>query len=242
MEYILIPLIGFLAFCLKGITGTGTTTVIVALCSLVIEPKMTIVLASFVNMFGGLAMIGVDPVPLERKYWIPVSITMVIGSILGACALKIIPKEFFEVILGLAFLLVSFWFLFKRPQARTEENPAPAQASNPDLFFGLFSGFCGGFVGVNAPPLVFHFGKALNKRQLRRMLVLIFIPAAIAQTLTFYMNGLMTGQIMLYGLAMLPFMVAGIYAGNRAFHKVSEAGFRRVLGLLLIIVSIKLIL
>lgn len=241
MNLALIPLIGFLAFTLKGITGTGTTTVIVALCSLLIEPKMTIVLASFVNVFGGLSMIKIDPVPLPMRYWIPISILMVIGSILGAWALKVIPKEIFEMVLGIAFLFVSAWFIAKKVVPLTEETSPPQKASLLDLAIGLFGGFCGGFIGVNAPPLVFHFGMHLNKRQLRRLLVLIFIPAAIAQTLTFWWAGMMSQEILIYGLAILPCMVAGIYAGNKAFHKISENLFRRVLGLLLLIVSARLI-
>ncbi len=241
MEYFLIPLIGFFGFCLKGITGTGTTTVIVALCSLIIEPKLTIVLASFVNMFGGLSMIKVDPVPLPKKYWIPVTVMMIIGSVLGAWALKVVPKDVFEIILGIAFFLVSMWFLFKKTQSKPADHPPPNQATPADMGVGFFGGFCGGFIGSNAPPLVFHFSRYLNKRQMRRLLVLIFLPSAIAQTATFWMNGMLDKQIVIYGLTILPCMILGIYIGNRAFHKISEQFFRRVMGVLLIIVSLKLI-
>ncbi len=229
------------AFFLKGVTGTGTTTVIVALSSLFIEPKLTIVLASFINIFGGLSMVRVDPVRLARRYWMPIAIVMVAGSVLGAAALKHIPARQFQLVLGGAFLLTALWFLLRVPQPR-EKSDRPEQAGAVDLGVGALAGFCGGFIGINAPPLVLHFSRNLDKRYLRRLLVLIFIPAAMAQTATFTFNGMLNKTILTWGLLMLPTMAAGIYLGNHTFHRISERAFRRVLGVFLVVVSVRLIL
>lgn len=241
IETFLIPLVSLAAFFLKGVTGTGTTTVIVALCSLFIEPKLTIVLASFINIFGGLSMIRVDPVHLAGRYWLPIALLMIVGSVLGAIALKHIPNQQFQLILGVAFLLTALWFLFRVPRPR-ETSGQPASASGMDMGVGMLAGLCGGFIGINAPPLVLHFSRYLDKRYLRRLLVLIFIPAAMAQTATFAINGLFTQRILIWGVLMLPSMAAGIYLGNHTFHRISEGWFRRVLGLLLVFVSVRLIL
>lgn len=241
METLLILLVAMAAFFLKGVTGTGTTTVIVALGSLFIDPKLTIVLASFINIFGGLSMIRVDPVPLSRRYWIPISLLMIVGSVAGAVTLRAIPSQQFQLILGVAFLLTALWFLFRVPPPMDNREP-PTTADTMDLGIGTIAGFCGGFIGINAPPLVLHFSRSLDKRRLRRLLVLIFIPAAMAQTATFVANGLFDRQVMVWGLLMLPAMFVGIWLGNRTFHHISEKMFRRTLGLLLVFVSIRLIL
>ncbi|HCY83969.1 MAG TPA: hypothetical protein DHV36_02415 [Desulfobacteraceae bacterium] len=241
MEYFLIPLVALAAFFLKGVTGTGTTTVIVALGSVFIEPRLTVVLASFINIFGGLSMVRVDPLPLSRRYWVPISVLMVAGSVAGAIALSAVPGRLFQLILGGAFLLTALWFLIRVPAPR-ETCEAPGAAALPDLCVGCFAGFCGGFIGINAPPLVLHFSRALDKRRLRRLLVLIFIPAAVAQTATFIAAGLFNQQVLVWGLLMLPAMGGGIWLGNRTFNLISEGMFRRILGLLLVVVSLRLIL
>jgi len=241
IETLLIPLVGLTAFFLKGVTGTGTTTVIVALGSLIVEPKLTIVLASFINIFGGLSMVRVDPVRLAGRYWVPIALFMIAGSVLGAMALRHIPNRQFQLILGSAFLLTALWFIFRAAQPR-DATTQPTQADGMDLGVGAFAGFCGGFIGINAPPLVLHFSRFLDKRHLRRLLVLIFIPAAAAQTATFAVNGMLTRRILLWGLLMLPTMAAGIYLGNRTFHRISESWFRRVLGVFLGVVSVRLII
>lgn len=240
MDYLLIGLIGFLAFCLKGITGTGTTTVIVACASFLIEPKMAVVLAAFVNIFGGLAMLRLDPVPLHKAFWVPLAAFMLAGSVAGAMALKSIAPDLFEMILGIVFLAVSVSFIRAAPRTQPFSE-APAKASVPDQVAALLAGFCGGFVGVNAPLLVYHFGKILDKRHLRYFLVIIFIPAALTQTVTYQLNGLLSMQTVYYGLAVLPFMLLGIYAGNQLHNKVSDIAFRRILAVFLVFVSLRLI-
>ncbi len=240
METVFIPLVGLLAFFLKGVTGTGTTTVIVALGALIIEPKLTIVLASLINIFGGLSMVPVDPIRLAVRYWVPIAVLMVLGSVLGAMALKLVPNRQFQLILGAAFLLTAVWFIFRASRERSTAA-APTKAGPVDMGIGALAGFCGGFIGINAPPLVLHFSRHLDKRHLRRLLVLIFIPAAIAQTITFAANGMLSWRVLTWGILMLPSLAAGIYLGNRTFHRISERWFRRVLGLFLVIVSIRLI-
>ncbi|WP_269435754.1 sulfite exporter TauE/SafE family protein [Desulfosarcina ovata] len=234
-------MVGLVAFFLKGVTGTGTTTVIVALGSLIIEPKLTVVLASFINIFGGLSMLRVDPVPLSGRYWMPISLLMVVGSILGAVTLKYVPNQQFQLVLGAAFLLTALWFLFRAPPSRSDSGP-PASARPMDLGIGTLAGFCGGFIGINAPPLVLHFSRYLDKRTMRRLLVLIFIPAAIAQTATFVVNGLFEKRMLVWGLLVIPTMILGVYLGNHTFHRISESWFRRALGLFLVFVSVRLIL
>lgn len=236
----MIPLAGLLAFFLKGVTGTGTTTVIVALGSLIIDAKLTVVLASFINIFGGLSMVPVDPVPLAKRYWIPISVFMVGGSVIGAAALKIIPNQSFQLVLGSVFLLTAMWFLLRVPGPRARSHP-PSRVRAGDLGIGAVAGFCGGFVGINAPPLVLHFSSFLDKRHLRRLLVLIFLPAAVAQTATFILNGLFDKQVFIWGLLLIPSMGLGIYLGNHTFHRISEIWFRRALGGFLVLVSVRLI-
>lgn len=166
---------------------------------------------------------------------------MVLGSVLGAIALKHIPNQHFQLILGVAFLLTALWFLFRVPKARDNSHP-PVKANAADLGVGTLAGFCGGFIGINAPPLILYFSRYLNKRYLRRLLVLIFIPAAAAQTATFAINGLFELKVLYWGLLLFPTMIAGIYLGNHTFHRISESWFRRALGILLVVVSTRLIL
>ena len=99
-----------------------------------------------------------------------------------------------------------------------------------DVLAGGVAGLCGGFIGVNAPVLISHFGQFLNKQYLRRLLVIIFIPSAIMQSTTFYLNGMLGRDVIVLGLLSLPMMIVGVYLGNKAHHRVSDVWFKRILG------------
>jgi len=63
----------------------------------------------------------------------------------------------------------------------------------------------------------------------------------VAQTGAYVWNGLFSSAVLSYGLAMVPGMVAGVYLGNKAFHRVSAVAFKRILAVFLVLVSLKLI-
>ena len=240
MEYTLIALIGLAAFYIKGITGTGTTTVIVALGSFVIDPKLTIVLSAFVNIFGGLQMLRVDPVPMAPRYFGWIAFFMVIGSVIGAFALKYTPSKEFQIVLGFVLLAAAIMF-FVQKKASGETGPSPNRADGGDMFAATISGVFSGYVGISAPPLVYYFGRYLNKRYLRRLLVLVYIPAVTAQTIVFVLNGLFTTEVLIWGLLMFPSMFFGVHLGNLTFNMISESLFRKALGFVLIVASLRLL-
>lgn len=241
MEFFLIPLITFFALFMKGITGTGTSTVLIAFSSLLIDPKLSVVLASCINIYGGLLMLRLDPVRLSTGFWLPIALAMGAGAVAGAMTLKCVEPGVFELILGVIFLTVAFRFLFMANQDLSKQEGAPESAAAKDLSISSFAGFCGGFVGINAPVLITHFGRYLNKQYLRRLLVLIFIPSAFAQTGTFYLNGMLNAQLVLYAILSMPTAALGIYIGNKFHHRISETWFKRLLGGFLLVVSMKLI-
>lgn len=238
--YIFIPLIAVLAFFLKGIMGTGTATVMVALSSFIIDPKVAVVLISVVNIYGGLRMARMDPVPLPLGFWGTISLAMGVGSVIGALALSALEQNVFKIILGTSFLLSAFWF-FKKPFKEKQSAEIKRNANTKDIAVGTFAGFCGGFIASNAPVLILHFGSYLDKRTLRRLLVLIFIPAAFAQAATFWAAGLLTLDVFYLSLTTIPGMFLGIYLGNKSFSLISENMFRKILAALLVVVSCRLI-
>ena len=239
--YTALSLISLIAFFLKGVMGTGTGTVMMAMATFVIDPKLAVVIAAFTSIFSGLLMLPMDRgTTLPPRFWMPVAAVMVAGSAAGAMSLRYVPTDIFKVILGTAFLLAGLWFGLRRKQTVSSAQ-APKIASKTDLGVGLFSGYCGGFIGVNASPLIIHFGRYLDKRHLRRLLVLIFIPAAVVQTATFMANGLFTREALIYTAVMLPGMGLGIWIGNRSHARISEEWFARALAVFLVIVSLRLI-
>lgn len=221
--------------------GTGINTVVIALSSFFIEPKMTIVLASFISIFGGLGMLNIDKKVIVQSFWLPITLAMMVGGICGAMALKYVDARIFEFVLGSGFLIVSLWLIADTDKTDVLDKKAPHKAGLIDNVMGMFAGFCNGFIGLSAVPLITYFSRVLTKKGLRRFLVLLYLPVSSVQTGTFFINGMLTREIVIYGLVMLPFMVLGLYCGNKIHYRVSEIWFKRILGAFMAFVSIRLI-
>lgn len=243
-EILALPAVAFLAFFLKGIAGIGVSTVAVPILSLIIGAKQIVVLSSIVNVIGGLVMIRIDPQPARRRYWWPIAALMMIGAVIGGIALKLTPLGSFEKILGAAILAAGIWFIIwrgKRESGAFQEQ-MPQKGRIKDSVVGFLGGLSGGFVGINSPIFILYFGSYLAKGPMRRLLVLILLPAAVTQVATYSFLGLINTQTLLYSLFSLPGVLLGIYFGNRTFFRISEKIFGTILGGVLIALSWGLIL
>lgn len=243
-EILSLPIVAFLAFFLKGIAGIGVSTVAVPTLSLIIGAKQIVVLSSIVNVIGGLVMYRIDPQPAPRRYWCPIAALMIVGAVLGGIALKLTPLKSFEKILGIAILAAGIWFIIWRGKKKSNsfQEQMPQKVCVKDYVIGFIGGLSGGFVGINSPIFILYFGSYLAKGPMRRLLVLILLPSAVAQVATYTALGLMNNQILLYSMISLPGLLLGIYIGNRTFFKISEQTFSAILGGVLIVLSWGLIL
>lgn len=238
--WLIVAAITFFANYLKGVIGTGTGTVMMALSTFVIDPKLAVVVIAYISVFSSLMMIRLPSVALKQAFWVPIMLVIGLGAGAGAMALKYVPADIFKTILGIAFLLGAFWFGFKRRAVR-DFAPAPDRARPADLAVAAGSGFMGGFVGVNAAPLVIYFGSFLDKQQMRRLFVLIFTGSTITQTATFLGNGMLTREAVALSWFILPVVALGVWLGNRSHVKISETLFGRILSVFLVVAALRMI-
>jgi uncharacterized membrane protein YfcA len=169
---------------------------------------------------------------------------MIVGAVLGGIALKLTPLKSFEKILGITILAAGIWFIIWRGKQKSNSflEKLPEKGCLKDYAIGFLGGLAGGFVGINSPILILYFGSHLAKGPLRRLLVLVLLPLAISNVATYSALGLMSTQIVLYGVVALPGLLLGIYLGNRTFFRISEKVFSAILGGVLILLSWGLIL
>lgn len=240
LPYILLALVTLGGNYLKGVIGTGTGTVMMALSTLFIDPKLAVVVISFISIFSSLAMIRMKSVQLADTYWAPIAAAIACGSVFGAMALKYVPADIFKTVLGVVFFFAALWFGWKRRRI-ADFPPPPALPAGGDLAVACGSGFMGGFVGMNASPLVMWFGSRLDKQHMRRLFVLIFTVSTTVQSATYLINGMMTREAVLLSLFLAPAVWLGVYLGNRTFLRIPEVIFGRVLAAFLVLASLRMI-
>jgi len=231
------------AYYVNGITGFGSNLVFIPLAALVIGPKEAVILCSALNPFAGATLIKVDTKNVPRRYWLPLSISMIAGTVVGAITLKMIPNEIFGATLGILILLLGIWFLCGRRGGSFKglTESLPDSSSVVDRSVCVIAGFCGGSFGINGPPLIWHFGRMFAKEAFRKVLILIFFPASLFQIGTYLVLGLVSKKLCLLLLVSLPLLFLGTFLGNHTFYKISLRWFNIAIGVTLVVTALKLL-
>jgi len=239
VEYFLLPLIAFLAFLLKAMTGFGPAIIVIAFCSLFIAPHKVIAMSAVLDAVAGGILLRTDWSRGGFRFWGPLAVAIVLGAVIGGIFLNMIPPSYFRLLLGTAIFLLGLWFLIGRPDRAEDRllNALPDQSSRADVSVSLLGGVCGGLFGISGPPIIWHFGRRFAKRAFRQILVPIFLAAALARIITYASLGIMDRQVLYYVLISIPGLLPGIYFGNKIFSSASEMTFRRIAGAVLLLIA-----
>lgn len=239
---IALGILAFFAHVIKGLTGFGPAIVFVSIGSLIYDPVKVIVLASLLDIIGGSYLSILNPHFFKNKeYWIPIGLLMVIGAIVGGLLLSLVPASVFEYLLGIAIILISFWFLLgdSEPEGNSDRSH---KIGVPDGLVGAFSGLCGGFTGMGGPPLIAYLGAKFQKNLFRAVIVPIFLMAAIARFLTYgYLGMVETNTLWLYLFPPIG-VIFGNHVGNHFFNQVEQKWFTILIGIILLLSGIRLLL
>jgi len=241
-DLLLLPLVALLAFLVKGMTGFGPAIVVVSLGALFLPPQVVVVLSALLAGTAGLIMLWTDPIKGAGRFWIPLAVAMGIGSVIGGLSLKLILPQYFNIILAVVILALGVWFFVGRARKDEAElsDTLPAVCNAKDLGVALLAGVLGGAIGIGGPPMVYYMGRRFAKRSLRQPLVPVFLAASAARFFTYVAAGMVDRQVMIYSLASLPGLLLGVYFGNKAFFKVSEVLFSRIVAVVLVAVAVRL--
>lgn len=226
----------------KGLTGFGSAIVFVSIGSMFYDPVNVIVLASVLDVVGGAYLISLNPDFLDnRLYWLPLGFLMVIGAVFGSYMLSLLPASVFEYLFGSAIVVISLWFI----TGRSEIEKVPEEVHKfgfSDGIIGVFSGFCGGFVGMGGPPLVAYIGNKFDKKLFRAVVVPVFLMSAGSRVLTYgYLDMVETGNLFLYVFPPLGVLI-GNRIGDNYFENVSQKRFTVVIGIILMLSGIRMLL
>lgn len=237
----LLPLV-FLAYFCKATTGFGSMIVMLALGSIIIGPLPALILTTSLDVVGGLTLLRLDSTKDSRRMWLPLSLAMLLGVVVGALLLRLFALRHFPYVIGSTLLMVGLWlvFLWHRMSRVHSGEALPETHRSKDLAMCLLAGTSGGLTGISAPPLIYYFSNKLAKAPLRRILTRIFLVESVTRVVTYSVMGVMRRQIFIVALLAVPVMYFGLYVGNRAFFRIPEVWFSRLAGVVAIAAAVRL--
>jgi uncharacterized membrane protein YfcA len=108
---------------------------------------------------------------------------------------------------------------------------------------GLISGVLGGLFGVGGPPVIIYYQfSGATKTVFRGSLMAIFLIISITRIPSYVVGGLITQQRVWSALEVVPAVILGAWIGSRIHIELSEAKFRRIVSIVLVLIGIILLL
>lgn len=217
----------------KGVIGMGLPSVALALLTLTVDLTSAMALMLVPSLVTNIwqAAVGGHGIAILRRIW-PFLITAFVTVWLGAAALTRVDLALLTVLLGV--LLASYALVslagWRVSISRHNEGWVGALVG---IVNGTVTGMTGAFV---MPSILYLQAIGLTKDALIQAMGLVFSISTVALAIALQGNGLLTADLGVLSLAALVPALIGMAAGQRIRRQLSEARFRRVffVGLLLL--------
>ncbi len=102
-------------------------------------------------------------------------------------------------------------------------------SANWGILAGAGGGILGGLFGTSGPPFVAYLAYKLKEKEaLRASLIGMFAVDYSWRTLVFACSGLLTADLLFFGLCLIPALVLGTILGHKIHVRITERQFRRI--------------
>lgn len=212
----------------RGYSGFGMGLMMIPLLSLVLAPQQAVMI---VLIFGVIVALRQLPGLWAHVDWRGLRLLLPIAvatTPIGTWALALAPADLLRLGISACVLVVAFLFLIGFRLAGQPTRPTIALS-------GALSGVMNGVAGLSAPPLVFLYLTRTDSLAVGRATLVAFFFVTDSAALAFAWAGdVIERQTVVTALLLIPFLLAGVFVGERAFRGTSPERFRRVVLWLLV--------
>jgi len=226
----------FLAALLQGLSGFGFSILAVPLITFLISPKTSIPILILYSIIINIVVTYSTKDSIELKKIWPMLLSALIAVPLGAKLLIILPENILRIFIGI-FILV-FGFLFMKGISIKIRHEKAAMVP-----IGIISGILSGSISAGGPPVILFFANQNTERHsFRGNLAIYFFIMNLFTVPIFFLNGLITKEVINHSLTFLPALLLGVVLGNLLSGMINDGFFRKITLYLLLIMGIVSIL
>jgi len=206
----------------RGFSGFGAALIFMPLASSLATPRLVAALLLIIDFVSMMPLIPDAWRRADRR----ATAVMVAGAAIGVpigtyCLSRLDPVTTRWIIsgfvCGLLLLLLSGW------RYRGKDHAAVT------IGVGGLSGFCSGLAQTGGPPIVAYWlGRPLASSVARANIMLFFAFSDIFSVVSYAVTGLITPEVMLFGLMVGPVYAIGVRLGALLFGRASDKLFRAV--------------
>lgn len=234
-QYLIIALILFTGSLIQGLAGFGFALTVTPLLSLMMPLRELVPLITLCGTVINLVLFIYMRKSFSLKRIIPLVMGSIPGIPLGVFLLTQVNEQYIKYLLACILMTYSILSL-------TGVLQPGGLSRSWGYFFGFLSGVLGGAINSNGPPVIIY--SSLNKWDsdtIKVTLQSFFLSSGIMIIASHYFSGILTAKIAQKSLMALPVILGGIYAGMFFYKKIDQVFFRRLVLLMLILLSLMLL-
>jgi len=213
-----------LAGFVNGLAGFGTGLVALGLWLHAIDPILAAPLVVICSVIAQLLSLwSIRPKPSLQRLW-PFLLGGVLGVPVGVMALDHVETEAFRVAVGLFLVGYCAFTLLSRRLPVIHAGGRPADGA-----IGFVGGILGGAAGLSGPlPTIWCGLKGWSRAEQRAIYQPFNLTILSWALISYTWNGVLTEEIGRLTLICLPGTVLGVWLGVKAYGRVDDRQFRRI--------------
>ena len=233
---VLFFVVAFIAAAIASVAGFGTATMTIPFLSWLVGFKQAIILIAFFHGFNNLFRLIKLRHAVNVRVMLVFGIPTVITAIVGAYLLEFVAPKGLGLAVGIFLILFAIYSLIDPTRILPDKSYILITG-------GLLSGFTSGLIGLGgAIRGAFLISTKIQKEMYVATLAAIAILTDIARCTTYVVRGSLESQYYWYIPVLFVIGYAGTQAGVRLLRRVPDIFVRRVVLVLLVLVSISFIL
>lgn len=172
----------------------------------------------------------------SKQYW-RMLLALVVFLLLSAQALTFLPSAVLLMILGVPIILFALVQLAGMPL-----RIQVARRRRAEWTSGIIAGLYGGISGVWGPPvMVYLISVDTGKRDMVRVLGIVFLIGAVALVAGHLVSGIANGKSMTFSALLIVPGMLGLWLGYKVQDKLDAARFRRWTLIMMVILGLNLV-
>lgn len=238
MQFILTFIITCLALFLGAIGGFGSGILGMSLFVLFL-PLRTAVVAFALASFIGCAQLAWT---IRNEFPFKPVLSIISGRFIGLWAgihlLTLDLETEAKYLLSGIILLISIKELFfYKKKNRILPNEIKVNAAG-GFILGIISGVLNGWINMGGPPLILYAFRSFEGKTARRFLIAIFTLTYPIQISMNFFKGLVTREVSLLALVMIPGVLLGTFAGNKLQKRLQGKNFLLIIWIILLVLGV----
>jgi uncharacterized membrane protein YfcA len=232
---LLAALITTATYSVFGLTGAGSTVIALPLLAHFLPLKFAVTLLLLLDLAASLALSTRARGVVRMDEFGRLLPFLLAGLVLGLTLLIKAPEGPLLTTLGVFLLGYAAWSLARKPG---EIHLSRAWAAP----FGLAGGALAALFGTGGVLTTVYFaGRLSRKDELRATAATAVLVNSVTRVALFGATGLLTRDVLLSGLLLLPCVAIGLFVGQRLHALVDAGGVRRAVYAVLLLAGVSLL-